>query len=218
MADCCDPRAYGQVFGEKTERHDADRFRREGLGRLARAMVDAVTAQGIGGWTMLEVGGGAGGTVVTLLETGVARATVFDLSPAAAEVAAELIAERGLTERVAWHTGDFLQSAHRTATHDLVVLNRVLCCYPDMPHLVDAAAGRATRLLAMSFPRPRWLNRVGAWCINALLRIRKSRFRVYIHDVAGIVGRVEAAGFREVASGRSPVWEWHVWERVVDAE
>jgi hypothetical protein len=216
MADCCDPRSYGQVFGEKTERNDADRFRREGLGRLARAVTGAVIERGIGGWTMLEVGGGAGGTVVTMLEAGVARATVYDLSPAAEEVAAELIAEHGLTDRVAWHTGDFLQSAHRTATHDLVLLNRVLCCYPDMPHLVDAVAGRATRVLALSFPRTRTLNRIGAWCINALLRIRSSAFRVFIHDAAAIVARVEAAGFREIASGRFPVWEWHVWEKSPD--
>jgi magnesium-protoporphyrin O-methyltransferase len=213
MSGCCDPRAYGQVFNERAERHDAAAFRRHGLRGPARALVDAVIGRGVTGLTMLEIGGGAGGSAITLLEAGVAQATVFDLSPAAKRVAAELIAERGLTDRVTWHSGDFLDAVDRTASADLVFLNRVVCCYPDMPLLVDAARNKATRCLALSFPRRRLLARIGVGVINLFLRVRRNTFRVYVHDVAEITERVTAAGFTEVVSGRSPVWEWHVWER-----
>jgi hypothetical protein len=176
-------------------------------------MVDALVERGLAGWTLLEIGGGAGGSVVTLLESGVGRATVFDLSPASEQVAGELVTERGLTGRVTWHTGDFLRLAHQTATADLVFLNRVVCCYPDMPHLVDAAAGRAMRCLAMSFPRDRMSTRIGVRFLNGYLRMRRSSFRVFVHDVGAILDRIAAAGFTEFASGTSPVWEWHLWEK-----
>jgi hypothetical protein len=68
-------------------------------------------------------------------------------------------------------------------------------------------------LLALSYPRDRWWLKVGLGAINAFFRLRRTSFRVFIHDPNEIARRVRSAGLSEVASGRNLAWEWHVWER-----
>ena len=150
---------------------------------------------------------------MTLLEGGAGRAVGYDISPSYEKVAGALIAGRGLTDRVEWHTGDYL-AAGDTRGADLVFLNRVVCCYPDMAPLVDAAATRTRSLLALSYPRDRWFIRLGIRMINGFLRLRRVTFRVFVHDPTAIGARVAAAGLVEVASGSTAAWHWKVWERV----
>jgi len=186
-------------------------FERKGLDGTARPMIEALQAEGLEGATLLEVGAGPGTALVTMLEAGAGRAVAYDISPSYEKVAGALLQGRGLTDRVEWHTGDYLASGdHRPA--DTVFLNRVVCCYPDAT-LVGAVADRAGRLLALSYPRRRWYTRVGIRVINGYLWLRRVPFRVFVHDPGAIARSVVAAGFAEVASGGSAAWEWKVWRR-----
>lgn len=175
-------------------------------------MVRALRKRGIDGASLLEVGAGVGSAQVALLEAGVASGVAYDLSPAYREVSASLLAEHRLGDRVDWRTRDFVgdPSAPRA---DVVFLNRVVCCYPDMERMVDAASSSTGRLLAMAYPRDRWWVRAGVRTLNGFLRLRRTTFRAFVHPTAEIGRRVVAAGLTEVASGRSVLWEWHVWER-----
>jgi hypothetical protein len=42
----------------------------------------------------------------------------------------------------------------------VVTLDRVVCCYPDAETLLRAAAQRARKLVAFTYPRDRWYVRV----------------------------------------------------------
>jgi magnesium-protoporphyrin O-methyltransferase len=121
-------------------------------------MIAALADRGIDGALLLEVGAGPATALVTLLEAGVARAVAYDISPSYEKVAGALLQGRNLQDRVEWHTGDYLAVGDRRDA-DVVFLNRVVCCYPEMAPLVDAAAGHARRLLALSYPRRRWFTR-----------------------------------------------------------
>jgi 2-polyprenyl-3-methyl-5-hydroxy-6-metoxy-1,4-benzoquinol methylase len=213
MAGCCDTSGYGQVFNEREARRALRSFRRRGLDSTAGPMVGALAARGIEGATVLEVGAGIGTAQVALLKSGAARSVAYDLSPAYEQVSAELLTEHGVADRVEWHTGDFLANGDGIDRADVVFLNRVVCCYPHMAEMVDAAAGRARRLLALSYPRDRWWLKAGLWVINGFLRLRRTSFRVFVHDTDDIARRVEVAGLSRVASGSGVAWEWHVWER-----
>jgi magnesium-protoporphyrin O-methyltransferase len=99
--------------------------------------------RGVEGRTMLEVGGGIGAIGIELLKAGVTRAVNVELPPTHKAAAGELLRETGLVERVerrvmgtSSRPGDDVEAA------DCVVLNRVVCCYPDMPRLTAAAAAR----------------------------------------------------------------------------
>lgn len=213
MAGCCDPSGYKGVFNKKEAERRVRNFLKRGLDSTARPMIDELRSHDLAQASVIEVGAGSGTAVVSLLDAGAERATAFDISPAYEHVAMGFLAKRGYEGRVEWHTGDFVAAAGDVSPAEVVFLNRVVCCYPDMPELVDAAAGRCTRMLAMAYPRNTVVMRALIRLLNGWLRIRRNTFRVFVHDPERIGGRVRHLGLEEVASGSTPGWEWHVWER-----
>lgn len=212
MPVCCDPKDYGGVFNEREARRSLRVFRKRGLDSTAGPMIGALARRGLDGSTVIEAGAGIGSAQVALLGSGAERGIAYELSPGYESVAAELLEEHRMTGRVEWHTADFVTHAGDRA--DIVFLNRVVCCFPDMPAMVDRALQRSGRLLAMSYPRRRWLVRIGLRGVNAFLWLRRTTFRAFVHDPDEMAQRIERAGFTEVDSGRTAVWEWTVWERV----
>jgi hypothetical protein len=100
MASCCDPRGCDRFFGSRFAGRVARRYRKRGLGRTERRMVDFLTDAGIEGASVLEVGGGVGELHVELLKRGARRAVNLELSPGYDEEARRLLADAGLEDRV----------------------------------------------------------------------------------------------------------------------
>jgi hypothetical protein len=191
VAGCCEPRrAYERFFGAKQAERDARRYRRRGLNGTSRDLAEL--AGDVGGATVLEVGGGIGAIELELLGAGAERATNVELSGEYEEAAAGLLAERGLGERVDRRVADFV--AEPSDAHDVVVMHRVVCCYPDVDALVGAAAERARRRLLLTYPQERPWTRAGFLAINAGLRLSGSSFRVYVHPVARMLHAASAHG------------------------
>ncbi len=160
---CCQSSAgYGEFFSEEQARREARRYRSKGLSKASRWVVDAVRERGIEGGTVLEPGGGIGAVEIELLKAGAARSTVVELSPGYEQVAAELAREAGVAERMERRVGDF--AADGTEPADVVVLHRVVCCYPDYERLLGAAAEKArqTRRLHVSAAQRRLARRARA--------------------------------------------------------
>jgi hypothetical protein len=59
----------------------------------------------------------------------------------------------GLADRVERKVLDFVEAGTEVEAADIVLMNRVICCYPDMPRLAGAAADRTRGFLMMSSPR-----------------------------------------------------------------
>ena len=212
MAGCCDPSGYRQVFNAKEAARAVRAFERKGLDATAAAMIAVLRERGITGATVLEVGAGAGTAQVALLEAGAVRSTAYDISPSYERIAGALLQARGLADRVEWRTGDVLADPDAPRA-DVVFLNRVVCCYPDLAPLIDAVAARSDRLLALAYPRDRRLTRLGIRVINGYLRLRRVPFRVFVHAPREIEERVASAGLHPAAAGRTRFWHWQVWER-----
>ena len=213
MAGCCDTSGYRGAFNTKSAQRAARSFLERGLDSTAGPMIDALRDQGVTDASVLEIGAGSGGALVTLFELGATSATAFDIAPAYERSARTLMETRAIEAPLEWHTADFVAVADEVGASDVVLLNRVVCCYPDMPALVDAAGSKTDRLLAMSFPRDRWLARTFVRLLNGWLRFRRNSFRVFVHDPDDIRRRIEAMGLEQVAAGTTPGWHWMVWER-----
>jgi SAM-dependent methyltransferase len=210
---CCPPAAeYRRLFSRRIARHDARRYRRRGLSRSARRLADA--AGDIGGVTVLDVGGGVGTFGLELLERGAAHATVVELSAGYESAASDLLAEHRLADRVARRVGDFVLEDELVEAHDLVVLHRVVCCYPDADALVAAASRHTRASLLLTYPRARRLSRLGFGAINLWLRLTRCGFRTYVHPFATIAAAAEREGLRlDARSAVGPVWENAVFVR-----
>ena len=89
---------------------------------------------------------------------------------------------RGYADRVRFVEGDFVELAGEIEAADLVTLDRVVCCYPDMPALVGSAARLTRRALGLVMPRGTRFMRAGVAVANLFLRLRRHPFRIYVHD------------------------------------
>ncbi len=213
MSSCCQPGDYDKFFDEKHARTKARDYARKGLGDDARRIVDLVRGRMTPGYSVLEVGGGVGEIAIELLRDGAARVVNVELATRYETVAAELIRERGLGDRVERRLGDFVRDADSLPAADVVVMNRVVCCYPDADALVGAAADHTRRLLVMTFPVDRWWIRVGLGIANALLAIRGGRFRGYVHPTRAVLGAAKHHGLRPVVHHRGLIWQIIALER-----
>ena len=216
--DCCQRHQHGlnSVFDARNARAETRDYFKHGLDKLARKVVRALLAggdRGLQGASVLEVGGGIGGLHVELLKHGAARATSVDLSQAYVTAAQTLAERAGVRAQVEYRYADFAREADTIPPADVVVLHRVVCCYPEMPPLVQAAAKHAQRTLSLTFPRGEWYVRWGVRVMNFGLWLMRSGFRVYAHPPAHIVAEAARAGLRPVRQVFAGVWQIVVFER-----
>lgn len=218
MSDCCDPVPYRRFFNTKEANRRMSSYLKRGLDPLAKRVVAYLTGRGVEGLSVLEVGGGVGDLQAELLSDGASRALNIELSDAYQPVAEELADERGLADRMSRRFGDFVEIADELEPADVVVLNRVVCCYPFMERMVRAAASKSGRYLALVFPKDRFYTRMFIRFGNALMAVRKCDFRAFVHPV-GEIERVAAEDGLEVVH-RDGTWFWQaiVWERPASSE
>ena len=211
MSGCCRPGGYERMFSAKQARLDARRYRKQGLGGTSRRLVEL--AGDVSGETVLEVGGGVGAIELDLLAAGAERATNVELSGEYEEEAATLLAERGLTERVDRRVADFVNEP--VEPHDVVVMHRVVCCYPDVDRLVGIAAANTRRRLLLTYPRERPWTRAGIAAINLFMRISGSDFRAFVHPVARMTAAAQREGLAlECREQPGLIWENAAYERI----
>lgn len=211
--DCCGS-GYDEVFTERQARWMRRRYASHGLGQPARTMADLAAAHGLDGTSVLEIGGGLGDLHVELLRRGAATATNVELSTSWERPAAELLREHGLEGRVTRVLGDLVQDPALAGEADVVVLNRVVCCYPDFPGLLAAAGRRARRTLVFSYPPRNALVRGGLAVVNGWQRLKGRDYRTFAHPSGAMHEVLEEVGLRRVAREREGVWKVSALERV----
>jgi hypothetical protein len=213
VSGCCTQKGYRQVFSERQARGQARRYRRRGLDSTSQRIVDLLTASGVEGRTLLEIGGGIGAIQIELLKLGASHAVSVELTPTYEESAADLLREAGLGDRVERKVLDFVGAGADVASADIVVMNRVICCYPDLPGLAGAAADHARGVLVMSFPKERWWARVIVWMANVGMAITRREFRVFVHPTAQILATGEQHGLKLSADRPGALWQITAMER-----
>ncbi|WP_153394273.1 SAM-dependent methyltransferase [Ornithinicoccus halotolerans] len=204
---CCEPAGYGRVFTPGSARRQAQAATRRGvrgtealLARMAAAHTRLRDA------TVLEVGAGVGGLTVTLLRRGAAHATALEMTDSYDEAAGQLAREAGVADRVQRRIVDLAREPQAVAPADVVVLHRVVCCYPDHAALLRAAAGRTRRLLLLTLPRERLAVWAGISLGNLTLRLTGQQFRAYAHPHREVLAELAAAGLHPVADEQGLLW------------
>jgi 16S rRNA G966 N2-methylase RsmD len=207
MSGCCDRPGYQTVFSGRFARRVARAYRRRGLGRTQRRMVSFLTDRGIKDASVLEIGGGVGEIQVELLSRGAREATNLEISRSYETQATALLERFGMTDRVERRFVDIATSPTEVEPADVVVLHRVVCCYPDYERLLSAAASRAKRLLVFSYPPRNVFSRAMVGCTNLLLRIRGNDFRAFVHPPASMVAAAQAEGLSVSYRHRGLTWQ-----------
>jgi SAM-dependent methyltransferase len=183
---CCSCEGYQSQFGEKHAAKDLRRYRKKGPDRTTRLLLDQLEAAGVRGASLLDIGGGIGVVHHELLDAGAESVVHVDATAANIEAAKDEAEQHGHSGRVRFVLGDFVALAPEIPAADVVTLDRVICCYPDMEELVSRSAARARRLWGAVFPRERVLFKAMVQLGNGMRRVMRNDFRTFIHPVSEI--------------------------------
>jgi 16S rRNA G966 N2-methylase RsmD len=214
VAGCCDPRGCDDFFGTRFARRGARRYRRHGLDKAAQHIVEFLQHRGLDGATVLEVGGGNGEIQLELLAHGAERTVNLELSAGYEREAARLAREAGVAERVERRLHDIAVDPAQVEPADVVVLHRVVCCYPDYERLLAAAADHARRLLVFSHPPRNAISRAVIAAQNAAFALLRREFRAFAHPPAAMLAVLERHGLRPAATYRTVPWTVVGLERI----
>ena len=213
MSSCCCQGA-NEVFGARTARHDLRRYRRRGPSRPTRVLLEAIRSEGIERATVLDIGGGIGAIPQELLAAGAERATSVEASAAYLRAAREEAARRGTAGRMSYHGGDFVALADGIEPADVVTLDRVICCYPDVEALVGRSAERAGRLYGLVYPRDTWWVRLGIATTNLGMRLARRVYRAYAHRPSTVDAEARRRGLEpRLRRGVGPFWQVALYTR-----
>jgi magnesium-protoporphyrin O-methyltransferase len=211
MSACCSKSGYDRLFDGRQARKDAEHYKRKGLDPAAKWIIEVARGAGIEGAAVLEPGGGVGAIQIELLKNGAERSTVVELSDQYEAEAGRLARELGVETRIQRRLGDF--SVNDAEPADVVVMHRVVCCYPDYERLLGTAAQCARRLLVFTYPPANALMRMFARLQNFWMRLRRNPFRTFAHPQNQLRDTVLRRGFELIAERRRGLWRGMAFAR-----
>ncbi len=205
------------TFSTKTADNDLTRYLEHGPDGTTRALIEAIVAEGVEGATLLDIGGGIGAIQLELLAAGVASATSVDATEAYVEVARAEAGRRGFGDRTTAKSGDFVEIAKEIGPADVVTLDRVVCCDPDLAGLLEQATARARRMVGLVYPRDTWWNRIGARAIAVFSWLTRDATRWHLHRSSDVDAILARAGFRRREIERSLIWQVVLYVRPAES-
>lgn len=211
---CC-PQCEGieLTFDETAADEDLRLYRAEGPDETTGWLLDALQARGVEGLSLLDIGGGVGIIQHELLESGATHAVHVDASSAYIEAAQREARRRKLRERIEWRHGDFVDLAGELSPADIVTLDKVICCYDDMPALVQASARLARRHYGLVYPRDGWWFRLAATLMNCWQWVTRNPYRMFVHSSKEVEQLLATAGLKRSFYKRNWLWQAALYSR-----
>lgn len=212
--NCCDHcTGADEIFSRNTASRDLKRYRRKGPDKSTLLLLENLPKKSIEGKKLLDIGGGIGAISFELFKYGLAESVHVDASAGYLETSRKEAEEQGLNNRITYHYGDFTDLAGQLGVADIVTLDRVVCCYPDMEKLIEYSAAKSNKYLGLVYPRDRFPTRIVLAIGNLWFRIRKLDFRTYLHPPQEIIRQLKKCGFHMVYAGQTLIWESVVFKR-----
>ncbi|HEX6655784.1 MAG TPA: class I SAM-dependent methyltransferase [Candidatus Limnocylindria bacterium] len=211
--DCCKV-DYDAHFNADEARRDIQDYHANGAQGSTRRLLEGLIAEGVEAATLLDIGGGVGVVQLELLQAGVASAVDVDASGPFIDVARSEAQARGFGDRTAYRHGDFVALASEVEEADVVTLDRVICCYPDVVRLVSRSAEHARRLYGLVYPVDRWPARMVATVLNFVTRLSGNDYRMHVHRTTQVDQLIRRAGLEPRYHHRGWAWQTAIYARV----
>ena len=213
MTCCTGPCAAAAHFNPKKAERDLRRYQRSGPDSSTRMLLAELRRWPLQGLHLLDVGGGIGVIAVELASANLGTVTLADASAGYLEAARRHLASRGASRAAQFFLGDFATTADTLPDADVVTLDRVVCCYPDVEALLRGAAARARRMVAFTYPRDTWYVRAAVVLENSWYRLRQDPFRAFVHSPERMASVFEAAGFVRAVRHTTLQWALDLYRR-----
>jgi len=206
-----------QSLGKETDRigeeFDADAcdfcdlYKRRGLSRSSRLLLDFVLNEGAREKTIVDLGCGAGGFSIELLKNGAASVIGFDLSSKMVEMASELARTSGFERRAKFQVGNAAEA--ELPSSDIVIIDKVLCCYSNWRPLLKNAMDAGRAMVGFIVPRDqglaKWPFRIGVRVVNFFQK-RRGKILFYLHPLDILDRTLQDSGFTQQKRQASRLW------------
>src|SRR5687768_14097451 len=209
----CQCEGIATLFDQPYVKKDLARYRKKGPRASTRFLIEALKAEGVQGKTLLDIGGGVGAVQHGLLQAGASETWAVEASLSYVRAATEEAERQGHAARMHLQHGNFIELAKDLPSADIVTLDRVICCYDDMPGLVGRSAARARELYAAVYPRDTWWVKLGLALQNIVLRVVRSPFRAFVHSTRAVERVLAEQGFKRRFYRRTFIWQVVVYGR-----
>jgi len=191
------------------------KYKSSGLTASSQVLLDFISKKGLLGKTVLEIGCGTGFFALETLKNGALSCLGIDLSSAAIHEANAFAKESGLQDRARFEVSN--AASTRQPASDVVVMDKVLCCYPDADALLKTASESSKELLGFVVPRDEGLMKpamkIGTAMINLVEKLRKTGFRLYLHPLRPIDRLLSESGFQQSDKAKSRFWLVFLYKR-----
>lgn len=202
----------GRFFSKRSGKY-LKTFRRKGLAKEQRYLIEGISKRSLSGRSILEIGCGVGGLHLSLLQNGAGKASGIDLSEGMIRNARSLAQELSLTERTEYLQGDFVEHHAAVKSADIVILDKVVCCYEDVMSLVEKSTSKAGQMYALTCPKSNLLVKCMLSIPITLGTLLHWSFHPYWHDWDAMTASIEQSGFRPLYRNSTFFWAVHVFER-----
>jgi hypothetical protein len=210
---CCQCQGIEELFSQQYVAKELARYRTKGPDKTTRMLIEAIKEADVAGQTLLDIGGGGGAIQHALLDAGLEHATDVEASTAYLNAAKTEAQIRGLAGRVSYLQGNFVDLAEEVAPADIVTLDRVICCYPDMEKLLGLSAVRARKLYGLVYPRDTWWIRIGLAVGNFLFKLRRRAYRGFVHPTKTVEAVIGNNGLKRRFYRQTLLWQVAVYSR-----
>ena len=211
--NCSHCQGLDELFSAEYVAGEVKRYRKHGPEKTTLMLTDALKKQGLQELTLLDIGGGVGAIQYEMLNAGVKSATDIEASAAYLAAAKAESEKGGYSERISYQQGNFVDLAENIQPADIVTLDRVICCYPDMQQLVGLSAVRAGKLYGVVYPRDSWWMKMGIAVQNFFFRLQRNPFRIFIHPSEAVEAIIIQNGFKRLFYQRTWIWQVALFAR-----
>lgn len=205
--ECCQCQAIEERFDSEKAAAKLRDYQKDGLKRESQKLVEALVKQGIDGYSLLDVGGGMGGLAIELIKRGIGQATINEASTAYLKAAAAEAERQGLGDQITLIHGNVVTMGDELPPADVVTLDKVICCYDDMPGLVEASLAKTGKLYGVVYPQDNLLVKASFGFDNLVSWLQGSDFRVFVYPTREVDGLIREHGFRKRSQQHSAGWQ-----------
>ncbi len=200
-------------FNQKLVERELQKYRKKGPGKPTRKLLEAIQTSGVEGLTLLDIGGGVGAIQSELFKSGLSQATEVEGSSAYLEAAKKEAERQGYLDQINFIQGDFVEMVKELPTADIVTLDKVICCYPDLRTLVGLSSQKAGKIYGVIYPVDTWWMKFGVRIPNFFFKIKHNSFRLYVHPTQAIEALIRKSGLKRKFYCKLFMWHVAVYQR-----
>lgn len=212
--NCCQTQGIEEIFDRRMADREMKKLLRRGPRKTTRILLDAIRKNRQQPFdSLLDIGGGVGAIQFALADDGASQIINADVSAGYQDAVREELSKRNLNAEFTFFHGDFVEQSHIIDDADVVSLDRVLCCYPDVTSLVSESIDKARQTYAVVYPRSVWWNRLFFGITNTALRLFRKSFQTYVHNSELVDGLVRHRGFQRSFHRDLIIWQVSIYNR-----